>query len=214
VLLALNRRLGKTLVLQLVVDALKLSPANPSFLQMRDAILAALQAKGRSGQLPESEVRRQTAAAWEVFARFGMGVGARSIGASLTGVVGNDTTPPSATEGELHVEASPNAAIPDADPAGIQSALNVDRPGSIGEIAVEVDIRHTYRGDLRVALVAPDGRQVTLHDRQGAGTDDLVRTFTAADVPGLGQLAGAPARGTWRLLVADLAKRDIGTLRR
>jgi extracellular elastinolytic metalloproteinase len=214
VLLALNRRLGKTLVLQIVVDALKLSPANPNFLQMRDAILAALQAKGRSGQLSESDVRRQTAAAWEVFARFEMGVGARCIGASLTGVVGDATTPLSAPDGGLRVEAAPNSAIPDANPAGIQSALNIDRPGSIAELAVEIDIRHTYRGDLRVTLVAPDGRMVILHDRQGAGTDDLVRTFTAADVPGLGQLAGAPARGTWRLIVVDLAKRDIGTLRR
>jgi extracellular elastinolytic metalloproteinase len=105
-LLALNRRLGKTLALQLVVDALKLSPANPSFLQMRDAILAALRAKGQSGQLTESEVRRRTAAAWEVFARFGMGVGASSIGASLTGVVGDDTTPPGATGAALRVEAA------------------------------------------------------------------------------------------------------------
>jgi extracellular elastinolytic metalloproteinase len=213
-LLALNRRLGKTLTLQLVVDALKLSPANPSFLQMRDAILAALNAKGQSGQLTASQVRSHTAAAWEVFARYGMGTGARSTGASLTGIVGDDTTPPSAPEGGNRVEASPNAAIPDANPAGIQSALIFDRTGAIGEIAVDVDIRHTYRGDLRVTLLAPDGRQVTLHDRQGAGADDLVRTFTAAGVPGLGQLAGAPARGTWRLIVADLAKRDIGTLRR
>jgi subtilisin-like proprotein convertase family protein len=153
-------------------------------------------------------------ALWEVFARFGMGVGARSTGASLSGIVGDATTPAIAPEGELRVEATPNAAIPDANPAGIQSALNVETPGSVGEIAVEVDIRHTYRGDLRVTLLAPDGRQVILHDRQGAGADDLVRTYTAADVPGLAQLAGAPARGIWRLIVADLAKRDIGTLRR
>jgi extracellular elastinolytic metalloproteinase len=213
-LLALNRRLGKTLTLQLVVDALKLSPANPSFLQMRDAILAALKAKGESGQLDASEVARQTAAAWEVFARYGMGVNARSAGASLSGIVGDDTTPPSAPQGDVRAEAAPNAAIPDANPAGIQSALIVDRPGTIGEIAVDVDIRHTYRGDLRVTLIAPDGRQVVLHDRTGAGADDLVRRFTAADVPGLAQLAGAPVRGTWRLAVTDLATRDIGTLRR
>ena len=41
-LLDMNRRIGAVLGLQLVVDALKLSPASPGFLDMRDAILAAL----------------------------------------------------------------------------------------------------------------------------------------------------------------------------
>jgi extracellular elastinolytic metalloproteinase len=44
-LLEMNRKVGAKLGVQLVVDALKLSPANPSFLDMRDAILAALDNK-------------------------------------------------------------------------------------------------------------------------------------------------------------------------
>ena len=41
-LVELNRRIGAGPAVPLVVDALKLSPPNPSFLNMRDAILAAL----------------------------------------------------------------------------------------------------------------------------------------------------------------------------
>lgn len=41
-LLEMNRNIGTLLGVQLVVDALKLTPANPSFLDSRDAILDAL----------------------------------------------------------------------------------------------------------------------------------------------------------------------------
>ena len=38
----MTRNIGKNLAVQLVVDALKLSPVNPGFLHMRDSILRAL----------------------------------------------------------------------------------------------------------------------------------------------------------------------------
>jgi hypothetical protein len=41
-LMEMNRNIGTTLAVQLAVDALKLSPANPSFLDIRDSILAAI----------------------------------------------------------------------------------------------------------------------------------------------------------------------------
>jgi extracellular elastinolytic metalloproteinase len=93
-LLEMNRKIGRTLGPQLVVDALKLSPANPSFLDMRDAILAALDGRLSSGQLSQSEHDEALAGIWEAFARFGMGPGARSEGAFLSGIVADFTLPP------------------------------------------------------------------------------------------------------------------------
>ena len=93
-LLEMNRKIGRTLGPQLVVDALKLSPANPSFLDMRDAILAALDGRLSSGQLSQSEHDEALAGIWEAFARFGMGPGARSERAFLNGIVADFTLPP------------------------------------------------------------------------------------------------------------------------
>jgi extracellular elastinolytic metalloproteinase len=57
-LLEMNRNIGANLGVQLVVDALKLTPANPSFLDARDAILAALDAMLTVGDLtPDSNSR-------------------------------------------------------------------------------------------------------------------------------------------------------------
>ena len=81
-------------------------------------------------------------------------------------------------------------------------------------MAVSIDIQHTYRGDLKVALRAPSGGAAVLHDRGGGSADDLLRSYTTADTPGLTPFLGEEARGEWMLAVADLEGRDVGTLRR
>ncbi|HEX8248190.1 MAG TPA: M36 family metallopeptidase [Pyrinomonadaceae bacterium] len=78
---------------QAVVDGLKLAPSNPGFLDARDAVLHALQDLRSAGSLTDDEFQRLNKAAWLAFARFGMGPGASSIGASLNGIY-EDTTPP------------------------------------------------------------------------------------------------------------------------
>ena len=82
----MNRRIGAELGVQLVVDALKLAPANPSFLDMRDAILTALYYKRAGGQLDDGRHASARQGIWTAFARFGMGPRARSFGASLYGI--------------------------------------------------------------------------------------------------------------------------------
>lgn len=68
-----NRNGGNNLALKLVMDALKLQPANPSFLAGRDAILAADQALS-GGQ--------HAGLIWSAFARRGMGYSASDGGSS------------------------------------------------------------------------------------------------------------------------------------
>jgi extracellular elastinolytic metalloproteinase len=212
-LLELNRQIGKALGVQLVVDALKLSPANPSFLDMRDSILSALDNKLAAGQLSSGEHSAARDGFWEAFAKFGMGPGASSNGASLSGVVA-DFMKPAEDEERVQVEAAPNLAIPDNQSVGVSSTLTVSRAGKISRLTVSTEIEHPYIGDLRVSLAAPGADTVVLHDRAGASADNLIKAYTSEDNPILAALVGGQSQGDWTLKVADLARRDLGTLRR
>lgn len=68
---------------------------------------------------------------------------------------------------------------------------------------VEVHIVHSYRGDLVVSLVAPDGSTYTLHNRAGGSADNIDQTFTV-------NLSSEAANGTWKLRVQDAASQDTG----
>jgi extracellular elastinolytic metalloproteinase len=94
-LLELNRSIGATLCVQLVVDAWKITPANPSFLDGRDALFAALDAMQSARGLTAAEHDAIASAMWKVCARFGMGPAAQSNGASLQGVTADFSTPAS-----------------------------------------------------------------------------------------------------------------------
>jgi subtilisin-like proprotein convertase family protein len=67
----------------------------------------------------------------------------------------------------------------------------------------EVHIVHTYRGDLVVSLVAPDGSVYTLLNRSGGSADNVDQTFTV-------NLSSEVRNGTWRLRVQDAAALDTG----
>jgi extracellular elastinolytic metalloproteinase len=90
ILMALNRALGVALSRSLVFDALHLSAASPSFLDMRDDLLAAAQMRDDAGQLdrPLPAVQGDM---WTVFAHYGIGPQARCQGAQLLGIVADFT---------------------------------------------------------------------------------------------------------------------------
>ena len=108
---------------------------------------------------------------------------------------------------------APSLAIPDRG-APVVSQITVDTDGNVQDIRVHVDISHTYIGDLRVDLLAPDGTGVVLHNRSGGSADDLVRTYAVEDTPALGFLLAKPIRGTWRLRVRDTFVFEVGRLTR
>jgi len=68
---------------------------------------------------------------------------------------------------------------------------------------VEVHIVHTFRGDLVVSLIAPDGSAYVLLNRSGGSADNVDQTFTV-------NLSSEVANGTWRLRVQDAAALDTG----
>jgi extracellular elastinolytic metalloproteinase len=234
-LLEMNRRLdadlgapgGRHLSIQLVVDALKLSPALPSFLDMRDAILRAVDNKRAAGQLDADRHARARHAILATFARFGMGPAARCNAATLAGIVADFTQPPDvvtpgpgpgpgpAPSGNtVRAEESPDVSIPDSRPNGVSRELTIPTAGPIRRVSVDLEIRHPFVGDLVVSLIPPGRAPIVLHNRAGGGADDLVKTFRGEDTPALAPLVGTDAQGTWALKVADVAARDVGSLKR
>jgi subtilisin-like proprotein convertase family protein len=142
-----------------------------------------------------------------------MGPAARSNGASLSGIVA-DFRVPQEDDTTVHVESTPNLAIPDDQPGGVASSLTVSQAGKVKEISVGVDIRHTFIGDLEVTLRSPSGRTIVLHDRTGASANDLVGSYSSLDHVELSTLIGQQPQGEWALHVRDFAALDTGTLRR
>jgi extracellular elastinolytic metalloproteinase len=214
-LMEMNKNIGEYLALELVIDALKLSPTNPSFIDMRDSILAALEDKlnAQDHALSLEDYNRAKRGIWAAFAKFGMGVEAQSNGASLSGIVASFKMSEDVLPGQkLHLEADPDLAIPDNQPEGVTNILSVTEAGKITQVAVAVNIEHTYIGDLKVSLTSPDGNTVILHNRKGARTANLKEAYTSLTTPALSGLIGGQAQGDWTLKVVDFATRDVGRL--
>lgn len=216
-LLEMNRNIGSNLGVQLVVDALKLSPANPSFLDARNTILSALDDMRNAGTLDPNEYATARRGIWEAFARFGMGPNAQSNGASLSNTVADFNMPTfeesEPEESDIKVKSSPNLTIPDNQDAGVNSVITVAESGAISRLVVSVEIEHSYISDLKVSLTSPLGTSVVLHNRSGGGDDNLVKSYSSDEVSDLQSLFGEESQGDWTLHVVDSAPEDIGTLR-
>ena len=70
---------------------------------------------------------------------------------------------------------------------------------------VSVTILHTYRGDLKVDLVSPDGQLYNISNRSGGSADNIIGTYTF-------DLSAKPLNGTWKLRVNDNANADTGRI--
>lgn len=105
-----------------------------------------------------------------------------------------------------HFESTDPVAIPDNSAAGAISVIHVPaESGQVTSVQVRIEIEHTYIGDLVVTL-EHEGQSVTLHQRTGAGTDDLALSIELDD------FAGSAADGDWTLKVRDAANVDTGRI--
>ncbi|GAA1801881.1 serine protease [Planosporangium flavigriseum] len=119
--------------------------------------------------------------------------------------VGSGSTPPpppppagcSGTNGT-------DAQIPDAGPA-VTSSITISgcARNASATSKVEVHIKHTYRGDLRIDLVAPDGTSYRLKTESYDSADNVDTTYTV-------NLSVKAADGTWKLKVQDRYAADSG----
>jgi aminopeptidase S len=102
-------------------------------------------------------------------------------------------------------ENTTDVAIPDL--STVESPILVTgMPGNApATLQVNVDIRHTYIGDLVVDVLAPDGSVYNVHNRSGGSTDNLATTYPV-------NASSEVANGTWRLRVRDAASQDTGLI--
>lgn len=119
----------------------------------------------------------------------------------------------SGAERLVDVQSNAPLSIPDVS-TPVMSSIDVTEDGAITELRVQVNITHTYIGDLRVDLIAPDGTAVVLHNNTGGSADDLVRTYSVQNTPALRPLLTRPIRGRWQLRVRDTFRLDVGRLNR
>jgi len=99
-----------------------------------------------------------------------------------------------------------NYNILDYPGAAVESPITVSGvPGNApSTLRVGVDIKHTYRGDLVIDLVAPDGSLYRLKNSSASDSaDNVIATYTV-------NASSEVANGTWRLRVRDVYSADVG----
>ncbi|MGW1138249.1 M28 family peptidase [Streptomyces zhihengii] len=110
------------------------------------------------------------------------------------------TVPP----GDVYENAA-DVAVPDAG-AAVTSTVTVS--GGTGNapatLKAGVDVKHTYRGDLVIDLVAPDGTAYRLKNSSSSDSaDNVIATYTV-------DASAEAANGDWKLRVQDVARYDTG----
>ncbi|MFC9946803.1 M28 family metallopeptidase [Streptomyces pratensis] len=98
-----------------------------------------------------------------------------------------------------------NVNVPDNGAAVTSSVAVTGRTGNApSALKVGVDIKHTYRGDLVVDLLAPDGTAYRLKNSSSSDSaDNVIATYTV-------NASAEAANGTWKLQVRDVAAQDTG----
>lgn len=102
---------------------------------------------------------------------------------------------------------SPALPIPDNNPTGVTDSMNVAINQPIKKLMLHLNITHTYRGDLRITLIGPDGQQREVWSPSNDPTDNLVAIIDVGD-----KFNGLSTQGVWQLKVADEGPQDLGTL--
>ncbi|MET9886422.1 M28 family metallopeptidase [Streptomyces sp. NPDC006430] len=102
-------------------------------------------------------------------------------------------------------ENTTDVTIPDSPGAAVTSPITVS--GVTGNAPattkVDVNIVHTYRGDLVIDLIAPDGTAYRLKGSNSDSADNVVATYTV-------DASSEVANGIWKLQVKDVAAQDVG----
>jgi Zn-dependent metalloprotease len=101
-------------------------------------------------------------------------------------------------------ESGTNVNIPDYGSAVTSSLTVSGRAGKApSNLKVGVDIVHTWRGDLRIDLIAPDGTAYLLKSSGYDPAEDVHETYTV-------DASSETANGTWKLRVQDQGRQDTG----
>lgn len=108
--------------------------------------------------------------------------------------------------------------------------INVPTSSTISDVNVGMDISHSYIGDLGIAVLSPDGTEITLKTRRDCDSEvNLIGTYDDSSVTYnclnassnisqqsvndlLSGLNGENTSGDWTIRLGDFAPSDTGTL--
>ncbi|MFF3019770.1 M28 family metallopeptidase [Streptomyces sp. NPDC057939] len=95
--------------------------------------------------------------------------------------------------------------IPDSPAAGVNSPITVSGVAGNAPATTKVDVNivHTYRGDLQIDLIAPDGTAYRLKNSNSDSADNVIASYTV-------NASSEVANGVWKLQVKDVAAQDVG----
>jgi subtilisin-like proprotein convertase family protein len=119
---------------------------------------------------------------------------------------------PPASSNTITKSSTPSKAIPDNNITGVTDVINVNEVGTVFAVKVDLDITHTYIGDLVIKLVSPRGTPAFLHERNGGSTKNILKTYDLQNAPTLTRFNGESTSGNWTLEVIDAANVDAGVL--
>jgi lysyl endopeptidase len=150
----------------------------------------------------------------------GLAIGTYSGNVTFTNLSGGggDASRPISLEVGRVIYAASGLPVAIPDNTTVQATINITDAYCIGDVDVELDISHTYIGDLEVDVISPEGTVVRLHDRSGGSSEDIVATYDDEGSPtpeGPGVLSdfdGEIVTGVWTLRVSDNASQDTGNI--
>ena len=99
--------------------------------------------------------------------------------------------------------------LPAKAKARLASTHDCQTSGRVTDINLDVDFAHPSVGDLQVALCAPSGKEVVVHDHTGGNKNNIKATY---DMDVLGTLVGENTAGAWTLKFRDASGQQRGTL--
>ena len=95
----------------------------------------------------------------------------------------------------------------------VKFSLYVAESAPVQQVDVDVDIKHSYIGDLIISLHPPGATGVapiTLHSRTGGATKNLKKSYDKVRTPALDKFKGKNCQGPWTFVVQDAAPEDSG----
>jgi subtilisin family serine protease len=113
---------------------------------------------------------------------------------------------------QLKGENNQLVAIPNNDPAGVTSSIQINEGETVKEIQVNLELEHTCWSDLEIYLLTPNQQFALIKSRTQTGKGRLKSTYTLQTTPTLHRLLNHPSKGTWQLRVIDPIVGDTGTL--
>ncbi|SDT74990.1 M4 family metallopeptidase [Actinoplanes derwentensis] len=184
---------------KIMYNAMLMKTSSSSYLKYRTWTLTSAKALDSTCALFNT-----TKAAWDA-----VSVPAQTADPTCTGSTTSPTASPttsttSAPAGCAGTNAT-DVSIPDAGVAVYSDiAISGCARSASSTSTIAVNVVHTYRGDVKLDLVAPDGTVYALKATSTSdSTDNVVATYTA-------NLSSEAANGTWRLKAQDLYSSDTG----